>query len=76
MLQCVGIHAARYSALRNEARYTARRDDRVSCCTLKRTNQKRCWADLTQMRMLLVEDTSAHFFACFALSPMIRSAIF
>ena len=33
-----GIHAARYSVLRNEARCTARCDDRVSRCTLKRTN--------------------------------------
>ena len=33
-----GIHAARYTVLRNKARCTARCDDRVSRCTLKRTN--------------------------------------
>ena len=39
------IQAARYSAWRDKARYSARRDDSIARCTLQRANQKRCWAD-------------------------------
>ena len=50
-----GIHAARNNVLRNEARYTARRDDCVSRCTLKRTNQHIVVGQIGHlMRMLLV----------------------